>query len=610
MKYLKGAFFAGTQGLTEKDMRIKKFILSSMILAGLNTMAPMAQAGDGTSLAQPPPALQQKHILPGAIRLQITPRGMKYFETRLTELLANMGVGLDQGFFPAISWTAEKSYRLDDVNMPAEQKQMLSMVSNMLTKWLIGFSFQEFRPSVQISQSGYTAEFERFALVTDEALLRALGKTDGAVLAIELEIKNLTLAAASVRASDQNNKFLGDVGVDSLALRLATGKTPLKVRLPFYVRIDPRSGQLEFQAVNMTNNLDQVDMSLSYKKLVVPQIILEVNGHRYEMNQKELEKELQQNLPEILTRLRAFLADFATRQLPQTLNEEAKKVMTGSLEEINRMTPPGADDNSVDAKNPLLWGLKVSSINLRQSLQLGLNAYIEDPLRPTTNTLPFLGARGLPNLNVVPADSYDLALAIDRGFINRALQLSFNRGIFRQIPLESGLMLRLTQIPTLDYVNPVTVPNYGHVPGEISTLLRMKTRILIPKGMLKDFAEKMAIKQPFEVSLDVIGKMIKTSTGDLKILYWDVDPASVSIDDKYLSFIGSIFRSKVQKGLRDRLAQMASEWRQSGKVLAESFPVPQEILGIKLDTQKLAVDPNGYILFYMNYALPHTGGTL
>lgn len=589
--------------------RLKNFILSSALLpTALIAMAPQAWAGDANpKIANgPQPVVQQKHFLPNAIRLQITPRGMKYFETRLTELLTNMGVSFNEGFFPGTSWQSDKAYRLDDINMPPEQKQMLSMVSNMLTKWLIGFSFQEFRPTVQIGNTGYTAQFNRFALVTDEKLLRTLGKSDGAVLAIELEIKNMTLATSSLRASDQNNQFLGQVGADNVAVQIANGKTPLKIRLPFYVRINPKDGQMEFQAVQFTNNLDQVDMSLTYQKLIVPQIVIEINGHRYEMNQKQLENELQQNLPDILTQLRKFLGNFATQQLPQILNDEAKKVMTGSLEEVNRMTPPGAADNSFDAKNPLLWGLKVGAINLNDSLQLGLNAYVEDPLRPSTNTMPALGARGLPNVSVVPASSYDIALALDRGFINRVLQLSFNRGIFSQIPMDGGLVLKLTQIPTMDYVDPSTVPNYGSIPNETSTLLRIKTKILIPKGMLTEFSQKLALKQPFEVQLDIIGKMIKTSTGDLKIMYWDVDPASVSVPDKYLSVIGSIFHNKVQQGVRDKLAAMAKDWRTSGKVLSASFPIPQEILGIKLDIQKVAFDRNGYILLYMNYAQSRT----
>lgn len=589
--------------------RLSSLILRSALLSAAFAMASPAWAGDANPKLsnEPQPVVQQKHILPGAIRLQITPRGMKYFETRMTDLLANMGVSLDEGFFPGTSWQSETAYRMDAINMPAEQKQMLSLVSNMLTKWLIGFSFQEFRPTVQIGNTGYTAQFNRFALVTDEKLLRTLGKSDGAVLAIELEIKNMTLATSNLRASDQNNQFLGQIGADNIAIQLANGKTPLKVRLPFYVRINPKDGQMEFQAVQFTNNLDQVDMSLTYQKLIVPQIAIEINGHRYEMNQKELENQLQQNLPTILTQLRQFLGKFATEQLPQMLNDEAKKIMTGSLEEVNRMTPPGADDNSFDAKNPLLWGLKVGGINMRDSLQLGLNAYVEDPLRPLTNTMPALGARGLPNVNVVPSSSYDIALAIDRGFLNRVLQLSFNRGIFSQIPMDGGLMLKLTQIPTMDYVAPGTIPDYGGLPNETSTLLRIKTRILIPKGMLTAFSEKMALKQPFEVNLDLIGKMIKTSKGDLKIMYWDVDPASVSVDNKYLSFIGSIFKNKVQKGVREKLAEMAKEWRTTGKVLSESFPIPHEILGIKLDTQKVVFDPNGYILLYMTYAQAKAG---
>jgi hypothetical protein len=589
-------------------MRLKKWILSSALIPMAVTAAafsPAARAGDALPKgAAPQPIVQQKHFLPNAIRIQITDRGMKYFETNLGDLLNNMGISFDEGFFPGTTWQSDRSYRLDDLNMPPEQKQMLTMISNMLNKWLVGFSLSEFRPSIQIGNTGYTAQFTHFALVTDENLLKSLGKTDGAVLAIELEVKNMTVATSSLRASDQGSlSILGPIGADNVSVRLATGATPLKIRLPFYVRINPKTGQPELQAVQITHNINQTDLSITYQKLIVPEIVLEVNGHRYEMNKKELDNELQSNLPGILIQLRKFLGEFATQQLPQMLNEQIKKALTSSLEEVNKMTPVGADDNSFDAENPFLWGLKVGAINMQGgALQLGLNAYAEDPLRPTTPTMPALGARGLPNVNVVSPDSYDIALAIDRGFINRLIQLSFNRGLFSHIPLDGGLIAKLTQIPAMDYADPKTLPNYGNLPGENSTLLRLKTKILVPKGMLEGFSQKMAIKEPFEVSLDVIGKLIQTPTGELRIMYWDVDPKSVGIDDQYLTLVGRMFRGKVEQGLRDKMATMALGWRTSGKVLANSFPIPQEILGIKLETKKVVFDPKGYIMMYMNYA--------
>lgn len=588
-------------------MRFKNWILSSALMTTtISALSLNALAGDAlpkTKMATPQPVVQQKHFLPNAIRIQITDRGMKYFETKMGDLLSNMGISIDEGFFPGTTWQSDKTYNINDLDMPPEQKQMLLMVSNMLNKWLIGFSISDFRPSVQIGNTGYSAQFNRFALVTDEKLLNSLGKTDGAVLAIELEVKNMNIATSSLRATDQGSlSILGPVGADNVSVRIATN-TPLKIRLPFYVRINPTTGQPELQAIQITNNIDQTDLSLTYQKLVVPQIVLEVNGHRYEMNKNELDNQLQANLPDILVQLRKFLGEFATQQLPQMLNDEIKKALTGSLEEVNKMTPPGADDNSFDAKNPLLWGLKVGSINMRGALQLGLNAYVEDPLRPATSTMPALGARGLPNVNnILSPDAYDIALAIDRGFINRILQLSFNRGLFSNIPMDGGLVAKLTQIPTMDYIDPSTVTRYGIPMSDMSSFLKLHIKLLVPKGMLEGFSQKAAIDEPFEISLDVIGKIIQTPTGDLRIMYWDVDPASVGIEDKYLTVIGKLFRSKVESGLRDKMATMAQTWRSSSKVLANSIPIPQEILGIKLQTKKVTFDPNGYLLLYMNYA--------
>ncbi|MFN7263143.1 MAG: hypothetical protein ACK5UJ_04990, partial [Pseudobdellovibrionaceae bacterium] len=174
-----------------------------------------------------PTTLDKKYI-PGAVRLQVTPRGMSYFETRLQGILNNLGVNLDEGYFESFEWKSDRSYGFDDMNLPPEKAELLGKVRLLLSKWLVGFSLKEIRPGLQVGDTQYRAQFSRFALVTDEKLMRSLGKTDGAVLAIELEVKNMNIQTNRVRAFDLNNQFLGQVGADQVQVGLGSVEKPLR----------------------------------------------------------------------------------------------------------------------------------------------------------------------------------------------------------------------------------------------------------------------------------------------------------------------------------------------------------------------------------------------
>ena len=174
-------------------MQMKRLKLTAAILGW--TLSSMAFAQQGRS-----PVIANKHFINNAVQVQITPRGLKYFETQLSTILGNLGYNFSEGYFPAQKIVSEKPIDMNELGKknPEALKTYL-MVKDMLTKWLVGFSLTDHRPVVEIGESGYSAAFTRFALITDEALMNQLGKRDGAVLAIDLEVKRLTVATQAVR---------------------------------------------------------------------------------------------------------------------------------------------------------------------------------------------------------------------------------------------------------------------------------------------------------------------------------------------------------------------------------------------------------------------------
>lgn len=546
--------------------------------------------GIGAFAADKNPVIGQKHLLPSAVRVQVTQRGMKYFDNRLSELLGNLGVNLDEGYFPAMTYGFDKTIKVEDYrDSNPEMVQLYSQVRELLTKWLVGFSLNDHKPAIEIGESGYIAEFSRFGLVTDEALMNTLGKRDGAVLAIELEVKKMTVSTTSVTAWDTNNEFLGKVGLEDVTVSAGTKEAPLKIRLPFYLRMNAAGG-LDFEALELQHNLSQVPVALKYQKLITPTVTVEINGRKFQMNTAEVDRLLNEKTPLILDKIREHLGDFASKQLPELLNEKAKEFIGGKLEQIQDMIPPGQEKN--DRRPNFKWGLMLQNLNLKKSLNIDLTAYVEDSLNTKSEPMSSRKSRGAPSLNLLPQDKFDIALSVDRALINRVLQLSFERKNFEIIKQSDGSVLKLMAPPAIDYVK---IPAGASFKNN-ETFVKLRVTV-------ENEPDSMFLKKTIVVSFDILAKIrqLKDKSG-MQMVLQSIDTESLAIDEKYLSWVGAMFKGKVFNGIKNQLKTKSDKWKKKEEVIPGALPLPPEILGIKLDINRVAMDPNGHLVMYLDYA--------
>lgn len=576
-----------------------KLPLSSLALALAMAVGANASAAnlDHQTLMGPPrpPQVQNKHLISKAVQVHITPRGMEYFNKNLMGILGNVGISLEEGYFEPRKMESEKALRPEEMDLPNETKALIIKVRDLFTDWLVGFPLKDIRPGVDIGDSGYTAIFNRFSLVTDEALMQSLGRKDGAVLAMELEIKALNIGVSRVRAYDLNAPMLGQIGVDHLALKLG-GETPIKMRLPFYVRINEQDA-LEFEAINIEENIKDVNIELKYKNLIAPKIVLEVNGYRMEFNQNRLEKELQFRMPEILKKIKGSLSEFVTKQLPSVLNQKSKEMLKGSLEEINKMEPPGAPANV--PIEPLLWGLQLEKITQNKGLGIQLKAYVEDTLNPNSSLIAANGSRGPTRMTDLPVDEYDIAMSIDRGMINRILQLSFERRLFENLQVGPQGSMQLTSVPTVDFITPP--PGAPLYRGEAYLKIFVKARV--PEGTVVGI-NKLGLKDGFETSFELVAKMRKVpyKTSGVEILLYDIDLNSVWVNPNDMTWLGrNMLKGKVLRGVKEELGKIASAWKTKEEKLPGVLPLPPEIIGIKLEIDHMVLVPTGHLVMYLKY---------
>ncbi|WP_413557719.1 hypothetical protein [Bdellovibrio sp. HCB209] len=562
-------------------LRTTSKILMPMVL-GLSSFPAHAMDAD--------PYMTEQHLLNKAVQVHVTTRGMKYFDTELGKILGNLGVNIDEGYFPALSYAFDKPIKIDDYKgSNPEAVKMYNQVRDLLTKWLVGFSLDDHRPKIEIGESGYVAKFSRFSLLTDQKLMEKLGKRDGAVLAIELEIKHLTLGTNSVKVWDVNNEFLGKIGAEEVNLEAGDDKNPLKIRLPFYLRMNAY-GALEFEALEVENNLDKIPVSLGYKKLLVPQFAIEINGKKFLLNNKEIDNLFLEKGPAILTSVRANLGEFARTQLPAMLNAKAKEFLTGNLDQVQNMVPPGKEPN--DTRPDFKWGLRLQNIGLKESLNIDLAAYAEDPVNPRSLPRPEDKSRGAVTWGLLPQSKYDIGLSLDRGLVNRILQLSFERRNFEKITLSDGSALKMMSTPLIDYVKaPVAMPI-----KDSETFVKLHVSVENKPGSI-------FLKDTIVVAFDIIAKLrqMEDKSGMQLVLY-SIDVDSLAMDDKYFSLAGKLLKGKVRDGIKDVLRKQCAGWKDKEEAIPGSLPLPPEILGLKLDINRVVMDPKGHIVMYLNYA--------
>ncbi|MFP5520132.1 MAG: hypothetical protein ACLGGX_09530 [Bdellovibrionia bacterium] len=532
----------------------------------------------------------EKHIMPKAVKLAITPRGQKYFETRLSNVLGNLGVNFEEGYFPTQRIAADKDIDLDELERKQpEAVRMFKQVRTLLTQYLTGFALDNHRPAVEIGDSGYIAKFKKFGLLTDQALMDSLGKREGAVLAVELEITKLKIDSSYVKAWDLNNEFLGQVGLEGVQIEAGSDEQPLKLRLPFYVRIDSQN-RLEFTALKVEQNVDLAPVDLNYKNLIIPKVGVIINDKTYYLNNEEVEKYLRSQLPTILLEVRKHIKQFAETQLPDLLNKKAKEQLQGALEQVQDMEAPGTEPG--DRRPMLKWGLILKQMDLKNSLNIQLDAYVEDPVNPRSTLVASHAAKGEVQFNSMPAQQYDIALSIDRALINRVMNLSFQRKNFENIKTCDGTQLRLVETPVMDYAAPpANAPKNNK-----ESYMKLKLAVEADPGT-------MFLKDKVVVTFDLLTKLRQRAQKDgIELVMHSIDLDTVYLDPKYYSFLGSLFKNKVLAEVKKTLSQGTQSCGNNAEsMIPGSLPLPPEILGLKLDINKLQVDPSGHLVMYLNY---------
>lgn len=537
------------------------------------------------------PSISNPKYINNAVQIKMTPKGIKYFEDHLFSLVGDFGFSIEEGAFDLLTWNSDGTVTEDSLHIPEDQKQIIKTIRKLLKEW-VGLSLKDSHPQIEIKNSNYSLQFQRMALVTDYHLLKQLGYNTGAVFALELEVNNLRIEAESLMISDLNNTFLKSFGLTKASLQ-QDPKTGIKIRLPFYVNVDPK-GLITFKALGFEHNINELNLEAKYEKLVAPQIYIGIGDEKFYLNPDKLENEFNKTTPKIINYLKTELSRIASQQLTTLLNEKAQMYMNTSLEEIVAMEPVNGPKEALPFYRGMrIRGIEQSSTDKKlSSILLSTDVFIEDPQNQKPLNLR-RNSIGTTAFNDIAESEYDVAIGLDRGIINRMIELSWDREYLKKSDLEDGKQITILSPPEIVFNRP-------------APYFTIRTKLKVPAGSVTGIKKLLFIQDEFEVDADIIAyvKADPKKSGHNIYLY-SMDAESIKINEDNLKSMGhwSWIKTKVIAEVKNTILEQTNDWRLHPKP-SGVLPLPPDILGISFDTKALYTDKNGHLIMYLNYRKP------
>jgi hypothetical protein len=537
-------------------------------------------------------ALNPKNI-GNAVSLYLTRKGEVTLSQNLEDILAQNGFNLRNGYFPELTYKAEKPIPLEALaKSNPKAGEMVKTLRTMLSEWFVGLTIKDPQPNVVVKGAGYQMGLKSLKLSSDREAMSKLGLKTGVVLALEAEIDSLDIGAESIHATDPRNPFLGKIGILQPVLSLVPGRQALNLRVPIY--LDVTNTGVEFRILELDTNFGGATFALQNGPLVVPDVSISVNGQKFPLDKSRLVRAFDEMKPQLVAQIKATLDESLQQSFLKVANDQIKKRIPTKLGQVARLKPSGGLEGDPRMSPDFIWGMTVKKLGMgRDVVAIELDSYVEDPTNPNVALNAQATHRGPVSLAGANPAQFDLGLAISRGLINRIIQLSYKRGFFNDVESKPGEKLKALLPPMIDAYQPTA--------GKDSRNPRLTIRTSLASPA-KGFIQKIMINKEVKFTIDAIGQFVQVpGKKGLQIQLVDFDYDSLYVWPESYSDIGKAFKSQVRKGVRSELKKAAAEWVKKPNILEGEMPLPPELFGQKLSIHTMRMDKNGHIVMFLNF---------
>ncbi|MFX3675728.1 MAG: hypothetical protein ACN6I6_01700 [bacterium] len=521
--------------------------------------------------------------IPHAIGVYITKNGQEKIFNGLPALMRNNGLSVSQAYFHKQHFEMEEKSLEEMLPSEGALRDAALKIKETLQRFLMGLEFEKHKFAVDIEGIDLNIDWSDVHIELDP-LSKMAGKLK---LKLVLVTEGMDLNVAKIRASDLGNDFLGEVGVDKFSLYFDQGSKPLRIEVPIEMDNNPGSVGPSLRIGQLKSNIDEIALGANFQGgITLPEIEIRINGRVIRANYSELENMLKQNEEKIVAAIKKSMNSWVTDDAAAMVNEMISgKTKEGLFQEINVMEPAGIPEGQIVA--PFQWGIKLKNYNfVNDSLHLTLDGYLKDDAKGST---PF--ARDLMALQApVPhrvSEHHDFVLSVNQGFVNRIVQLSYNRGYFNTFDTEDGETYKIAKVPEFKLKNADE-----HSPARLGVELEYTVT-----GV-----GATLVNNPIRINFDMFLDF-PVEDGQIKIIATEIDMDSVHVDKKYIKrFLGLMsWSGVVMPQVRKRFKDAQNDVR--GMILADEFPIPESMAGIPLNIVEAQVDPNGHLMINIDTQL-------
>src|SRR5690606_2629843 len=334
--------------------------------------------------------------------------------------------------------------------------------------------------------------------------------------------KGIDIGIGKLRAQDLGNDILGQVGLDDFRLFLEDGSVPLRVEVPLELENTFSDKGPSLKIGNIRSNIDEaLIMAELNGDIILPQIEIHINGRVIKANYSEIENMLKSNEERIVQSIKTSLHGWLSEDSAEILNGYfVGRNEEGLFRDVNVMSPAGAPVDQI--VSPFEWGIKLKKYDfMGDNLHLQLDGYFKDQVKGATAFSPNFAAHGEPQVRNFPNN--DFVLSINEGFINRIVQLSYNRGYFNSFYTEDGETYKISKMPHFKLKKTAK----GSTP-RLSVELEYEVTGI----------GASLVKNPIRINFDMF-LAFPVEQGKVKIIATEIDMDSVHVDKKYIrEFLG------------------------------------------------------------------------
>jgi hypothetical protein len=546
-----------------------------------------------TPLAMSLTASAADYNIQNAAGVYFTPKGEQFFQTNLVDVLKTRGIDLSHREMKEVPFGAPgaplgPTTPLSLANLPpAYQKfrSTLAQARDLIKDWLIGFELKDPKVTGKASDLKYTATFKELSVRADRDLSK--DRTDGVIFVLEVVVPQFRFDVAKFVAKDEantilNNPAFGGVGAKKIFLELKDDGHPFKLQAPLRVNVKP-DGTMELQALSVTTNFATLNLRSGFQ-LVWPKIQMKLGTQVSTLDTSDVDAKIHRLEQGLIKTLQKYLDNEVQTRLPTELNGLMAAEAAKGFSMPGTIGAPGSpvDPTTQISTQPMLnYSMRPSGLSIGEGgLQLQLGGYVEDPTVDFDSS-PILGVEPKPRLGFVEPANYDFALSVNQTFVNQILKLSYDRGNFDAVDA-GGSSMTLTQAPFF-------------WPGPTDGSGRLR---IVVKHDTSGLKEDLFLEGPVEVEAEMDVTFLVQPDNQMSVLLKNIDEDSFTIEDRFIRFtsLTGQVRSAIKDQIHDKNTALAGK-----KVLAQGIQVPQNLLGIPINLLAVNLDPNGHLVFYMEF---------